>query len=58
MSGYPPGGHYDDGYGQPHGDSYYQEGQGQAYYDPNDYGDSYYDQSYVHPSSLFYDINK
>lgn len=50
MSGYPPGGHYDDGYGHPHGDSYYQDGgHDQAYYDPNDYGDSYYDQSYVPP---------
>lgn len=48
MSGYP-GGHYDDGYGHPHGDSYYQDGHGQPYYDPNDYGDSYYDQSYVPP---------
>lgn len=50
MSGYPPGGHYDDGYGQSHGDSYYQDGHGQGYYDPNDYGDSYYDQSYVYPT--------
>lgn len=49
MSGYP-GDHYDDGYGHPHVDSYYQDGHGQGYYDPNDYGDGYYDQGYVVPS--------
>ena len=49
MSGYPGGGHYDDGYGHPHGDSYYQDDHGQGYYDPNDYGDGYYDRSYVYP---------
>ena len=59
MSGHPQGGHYDDGYGQPHGtDSYYQDDQGgQAYYDHNNQHyneqhpqgghEGYYDESYV-----------
>lgn len=39
MSGHPQG-HYDDGYGhQPPGtDSYYQDEQGQGYYDQQEYG--------------------
>ena len=50
MSGY---GHYDDGYGQhPHADAYYQDG-AQGYYDPEDYGDSYYDRAYASPLTLY-----
>ncbi|KAI9773416.1 MAG: 1,3-beta-D-glucan synthase [Geoglossum simile] len=53
MSGHPQGGHYDDGYGHAQGtDSYYQDDQGQGYYDQNqDYqpqmqsGDGYYDEA-------------
>lgn len=47
--------HYDDGYnghGQGHGDSYYQDQHGGAYYDQYDYpqgqhqqGDGYYDRA-------------
>lgn len=55
MSGYP-GDHYDDGYGYNHyghGDSYYQDDNPHGYYDPNEYGDGYYDQSYVPSFSFF-----
>ena len=43
MSGYPQGGHYDDGYGHG-GNGYYQDEHGQ-YYDHSHEGDGYYDQS-------------
>ena len=55
MSGYPQGGHYDDGYGhQGNTDSYYQDDHNQGYYDQHDAyhdqnhgggGDGYYDES-------------
>ena len=73
MSGHPQQGqgqaqqgHYDDGYGQHqqgNTDSYYQDDQGQPYYDQNDQygdqprgqhqqgGDGYYDESCVSISS-------
>jgi 1,3-beta-glucan synthase len=63
MSGHPQQGHYDDGYGhheQGNTDSYYQDDQGQGYYDQHggyaDHqasthnqagGDGYYDESWV-----------
>jgi hypothetical protein len=60
MSGHPQGGHYDDGYGQPHGqDSYYQDDQYGQYdqrgangYQDHPNGDAYYDESSVSPLSL------
>jgi len=58
MSGHPQQGHYDDGYGhheQGNTDSYYQDDQGQGYYDQHGAyadqaphhagGDGYYDES-------------
>jgi len=64
MSGHPQQGQYDDGYGHPqqgNTDSYYQDDQGQAYYDQHGGyadqghhqagGDGYYDESYVFEAS-------
>ncbi|KAI9833809.1 MAG: 1,3-beta-D-glucan synthase [Phylliscum demangeonii] len=72
MSGHPPAAHYEEGYGHPPQatDSYYQDDNGQAYYDPqHGYGqaapaaEGYYDESgyyhadgqQYHPEAAYYD---
>lgn len=52
MSGYPQGGHYDDGYGhhqEGNTDSYYPDEHNQGYYDHNaGYGEQHLDQYHGH----------
>ena len=62
MSGHPQGGQYDDGYGHhPQAtDSYYQDDQGQGYYDQHqDYqhhgGQDYQQQQQHHGGGGYYD---